>query len=370
MDMQNKTSSVSAYFSEMEDFRIDRKKQHLLTDIITIAIAAALCGSNSYDDIEDFAVVREDWFKTFLELPNGIPSHDTFNRVFANMDPAKFEQCFRNWVDAVLASHKEQLISIDGKTIRGAKSHGIKSPIHMVSAWANDSNMVLGQVRVSEKSNEITAIPELLNSLFIKGSLISIDAMGCQEDIAACIIKGKGDYLLAVKNNQSGLFENIGDSFRFLKPVSYDENMDIGHGRIETRKCTVMTDLAHIDEPERWKHLSVLVKMECERCFKATGIIEKATRYYIGSKLADAAFYQQNIRDHWAIENKLHWVLDVDFQEDADRKRNKNAAQNFSLINKVAINILKNDQTRNISIRRKKNIAAWDLKYLLKLLNF
>lgn len=370
MDINGKTSTVFAYFSEMDDFRIDRKKQHLLLDIITIGIAATLCGCTSYDDMEDFALVREDWFKTFLALPGGIPSHDTINRVFAGMDPHKFEQCFRNWVDAVLSEHKGQLISIDGKTIRGAKSHGIKSPIHMVSAWANDSNMVLGQIKVHEKSNEITAIPELLNSLFIKGSLVSIDAMGCQEDIAGCIIKGEGDYLLAVKNNQHSLFENIVDSFRFLKPASYDEDIDIGHGRIETRKCTVITDLAHIDEPLRWKGLSVLIKMESERCFKTTGVVEKAVRYYIGSKTADAGFYQRNIRGHWAIENKLHWVLDVDFQEDADRKRNKNAAQNVSLMNKVAINILKNDQTKNISIRRKKNIAAWDLNYLMLLLNF
>ncbi len=370
MDTKNNTNTIFAYFSEMQDFRIDRKKQHLLTDIITITIAATLCGSNSYDDIEDFAVVREDWFKTFLELPNGIPSHDTFNRVFANMDPVKFEQCFRNWVGAVLEGHQGQLISIDGKTIRGAKSHGRKSPIHMVSAWANGSNMVLGQVKVSEKSNEITAIPELLKSLFIKGNIISIDAMGCQGAIAECIIDGKGDYLLAVKNNQHTLFENLEDSFRFLHKASYDETIDAGHGRIETRKCTVITDLAHIEEPHRWKGLRVLSKLESERCFKATGKTEKATRYYIASKVAGAEFYQQNIRGHWAIENKLHWTLDVAFQEDADRKRNKNAAQNFSLINKVAINILKNDQTKSISIRRKKNIAARDLKYLLMLMNF
>ena len=370
MDTKNDNNTLLPYFSEMHDFRINRKKQHLLTDIITITIAATLCGCNSYDDIEDFALVREEWFRTFLELPNGIPSHDTINRVFANMDPVKFEQCFRNWVDAILEDHQGQLISIDGKTIRGAKNHGIKSPVHMVSAWANDSNMVLGQVKVSEKSNEITAIPELLKSLLIKGNIISIDAMGCQEDIAECIIDGKGDYLLAVKNNQHTLFENIEDSFRFLKTAGYDETIDTGHGRIETRKCTVITDLAHIEEPDRWKNLRVLIKLESERCFKATGKIEKAIRYYIASKVAGADFYQQNIRGHWAIENKLHWTLDVVFQEDADRKRNKNAAQNFSLINKVAINILKNDQTKSISIRRKKNIAAWDLKYLQLLLKF
>ncbi len=370
MDTKNDNSTVFSYFSEMEDFRINRKKQHLLTDIITLTIAAVLSGMKSYDEIEDFGLVREDWLRTFLVLPNGIPSHDTINRVFAHMDPVKFEACFRNWVESILESNPGGLISIDGKTIRGAKNHGIKSPIHMVSAWVSDSNIVLGQVRVNDKSNEITAIPELLKGLFIKGSLISIDAMGCQEDIAQCIVKGKGDYLLAVKNNQQSLFENIEDSFRFLKPASYDEDIDIGHGRIETRKCTVITDLVHIEVPERWKNLNVLIKMESERCFKASGKTEKSIRYYIGSKPGNASFYQQNIRGHWEIENKLHWTLDVAFQEDADRKRNKNAAQNFSLANKVAINILKTDQTKKISIRRKMNIAALDLKYLLTLLKF
>ncbi len=370
MDTKDNNSTIFSYFSEMQDFRINRKKQHLLTDIITITIAAVLSGMKSYDEIEDFGLAREAWLRTFLELPNGIPSHDTINRVFSHMDPVKFEACFRNWVDSILESHAGQLISIDGKTIRGAKNHGIKSPVHMVSAWASASNIVLGQVKVDEKSNEITAIPELLKSLFIKGSLISIDAMGCQEDIAECIVNEKGDYLLAVKNNQHSLYENIEDSFRFLKTASHDEDIDIGHGRIETRKCTVITDLTHIEAPERWKNLNVLIKMESERCFKASGKTEKSIRYYIGSKPANASFYQQNIRGHWEIENKLHWTLDIDFQEDADRKRNKNAAQNFSLANKVAINILKNDQTKNISIRRKMNIAALDLNYLLSLLKF
>jgi predicted transposase YbfD/YdcC len=286
------------------------------------------------------------------------------------MDPVKFESCFRNWVGSLLGSTAAGLISIDGKTIRGAKNHGLKSPVHMVSAWAGEHNMVLGQIRVNEKTNEITAIPELLKSLFIKGSLISIDAMGCQEDIAECIVNEKGDYLLAVKNNQASLYQNIEDSFRFLKAESCDEDIDIGHGRIETRKCTVITNLSHIEAPKRWKNLNVLIKMENERCFKASGKTEKSVRYYIGSKPGDASFYQQNIRRHWEIENKLHWALDIDFREDDDRKRNKNSAQNFSLANKLALNILKNDQTKNISIRRKMNIAALDLKYLLVLMKF
>lgn len=368
--MKRNINSIFPYFSEMKDFRINRKKKHLLTDIITITIAASLCGCQGYDEIADFAEIKKEWFKKFLELPNGIPSHDTINRVFAGMDPIKFEQCFRNWVDSILQSHPGQLISIDGKTIRGAKSHGVKSPVHMVSAWANDSNLVLGQVKVSEKSNEITAIPELLNALFIKGSLISIDAMGCQQDIAECIIAGEADYLLAVKNNQPTLFQNTEDSFRFLKTADFDEHIDIGHGRIETRKCTVITDMAHIEQPEKWKNLRVLIRMESERYFKATGKTETATRYYIGSKEAGAQFYQHNIRSHWGIENQLHWSLDVIFQEDADRKRRLNAAQNASLVKKVTLNILKNDQSKNVSIRRKRHMAAADPEYLSMLMNF
>lgn len=370
MDIQNKANTILPYFSEMHDFRLNRKKQHLLTDIITIAIAAVLCGMKTYDDIEDFGEVRHEWLKTFLELPNGIPSHDTFNRVFSMMDPLKFEACFRKWINSHFEDPVEQLINIDGKTIRGAKSHSVKSPIHMVSAWANESNMVLGQLKVSEKSNEITAIPELLNSLFIKGCLISIDAMGCQQDIATCIVKAKGDYILAVKNNQPTLYQNIEDSFRFLKTASVDENTDIGHGRIEKRKCTVITDLAHIEQPDKWEKVHALVKVESERSFKAGGKTETSIRYYIASKAADAAFYQKNIRAHWAIENKLHWILDVVFQEDASRKRTKHAAQNFSLINKVALTILNEDQTHNCSLRRKKNRAAFDSSYLKKLLKF
>lgn len=354
----------------MEDFRINRKKQHLLIDIISIAIAATLTGCEGYDEIEDFGNENMDWFSSFLLLPNGIPSHDTFNRVFSKMNPLKFEQCFRNWVNQVLEMHKSQLISIDGKTIRGAKSNGIKSPIHMVSAWASDSNMVLGQIKVNEKSNEITAIPELLNSLFIKDCIVSIDAMGCQENIAKTIIENKGDYLLAVKNNQAKLYQNMEDSFRFLKIADSNQNDNVDHGRVETRKCSIITDLSHLEEPEKWENIKALIKIESERYIKSSGESEMSIRYYIASKDANAEFYNTNIRNHWGIENKLHWTLDVVFQEDSSRKRVENAAQNFSLINKVALNILKNDKTKTCSIKRKQRFALMNLDYLKILMNF
>lgn len=363
-------NTIIDYFGEMEDFRINRQKRHSLIDIITIAIAATLCGCEGYEEIEDFGQVRIDWLKSFLELPNGIPSHDTFNRVFALMNPQKFETCFRNWVMAILESPKAPLISIDGKTIRGAKSGGIKSPIHMVSAWMIESNVVLGQVKVSEKSNEITAIPELIKGLFIKDCIVSIDAMGCQEEIAKIIIGEGGDYVLSVKDNQPTLHKNMLDSFRFFTHDHVHASLDIGHGRVEKRKCTVMTNLGHIEQLAKWKNLTTLIKIESERYFKVSGKTETATRYYIASKAETASFYEEKIRSHWGIENKLHWTLDVVFQEDADRKRRKNAAQNFSLINKVALNIIKNDKTKTCSMKRKRKIAAMDISYLQTLMNF
>ncbi|TAE37680.1 MAG: ISAs1 family transposase [Sphingobacteriales bacterium] len=248
--MKKDKNSIIRHFSEMKDFRMNRKRLYPLIEIITIAIAATLCGAESYEEIEDFGLERVAWLKTFLELSNGFPSHDTSNRVFALMDPEKFEMCFRSWVKAVLDSPNKGLICIDGKTIRGAKTGGIKSPIHMVSAWLSEENIVLGQVKVSEKSNEIIAIPELIKGLFIKDCIISVDAMGCRQDIAKCILAEGGDYVLAVKNNQPTLYQNIEDSFRFYKPIDFYESTDTGHGIIE-KKCSIITDLSHIEQPEK-----------------------------------------------------------------------------------------------------------------------
>ncbi len=362
--MEKDKNSIITHFSEMKDFRISRKRLYPLIEIITIAIAGTLCGAESYEEIEDFGLERIAWLQTFLDLPNGIPSHDTFNRVFALMDLLKFEICFRAWINAVLDSPNKGLISIDGKTIRGAKTGGIKSPIHMVSAWLSERNVVLGQVKVSEKSNEITAIPELIKGMFIKDCIISVDAMGCQQDIAKCILAEGGDYVLAVKNNQPTLYQNIEDSFRFYQPNDVYEATDTGHGRVEKRKCSIITNLGHLEQPEKWESIKMLVKIESERYFKLNNNSETAIRYYIVSKAETASFYERKIRSHWGIENNLHWSLDVVFQEDASRKRYKNAAQNFSLINKVALNIVKNDKTKTCSLKRKRRIAAMNLDYL------
>jgi predicted transposase YbfD/YdcC len=319
----------------------------------------------------EFASSKEEFLRKFLKLENGIPSEDTINRVFSSIDSSQFETCFIEWVNSISSLSKGQVIAIDGKTLRGAKSHGKKSPVHMVSAWASQNNLVLGQVKVNEKSNEITAIPELLEILFIEGNIITIDAMGTQTDIADKIIEKQANYILAVKENQKQLLEEIKDEFKFSKNIETDVNVDYGHGRIETRKCSVISEFQFIDNSNnKWNKLTQIVKIESIREFKNSDKSdEKATRYYITSLVDQAVEYQKNIRSHWGVENKLHWTLDVAFSEDASRKRNNNAAQNYSILLKIALNLLKNEKTEKQGIAGKRLKAGWNQEYLLKVLN-
>jgi predicted transposase YbfD/YdcC len=261
-------------------------------------------------------------------------------------------------------------VAIDGKTIRGAKTGGKSSPIHMVSAWASDNNLVLGQIKTDEKSNEITAIPKLLDVLSLEGTIVTIDAIGCQQAIAKKIIDQRGDYILSVKENQEQLLEDIEDEFRFGKNIQHHLWEDLGHGRIETRRCSVITDFQFIEPTTKWKHLKSVVKIESTREFKNSDKpIENAVRYYISSVKTDAQDFQKAIRSHWTIENKLHWTLDVAFGEDASRKRKANAAQNFSILNKIALNLLKKDKTTKIGVKSRRLKTAWSNQYLLKILN-
>ena len=366
----NTNNKLLTIFSQIDDPRRDLGKQHQLNDLLLIGIISVICGANSWNEMEQYGHEKEDFLKTFLVLENGIPSHDTFNRVFSAINPKQFEQCFINWVQELANLNDKEVVAIDGKTIRGAKSHGKKSPIHMVSAWASEQNMVLGQVKTDEKSNEITAIPALLKVLCLKNTVITIDAMGCQESIAKDIIDKEADYILAVKENQKQLYQNIQDEFRFAKHIeqSTDENLD--HGRIETRTCSVLSDFQFITSNNRWEELKCVIKVESTREFKnADKPTETATRYYISSLKAKAEDYQKAIRSHWGIENKLHWVLDVAFSEDASRKRTGNAAQNFSILLKIALNLLKNDKSVKIGMKGKRLKAAWSNSYLLKILN-
>ncbi|MCF7567492.1 ISAs1 family transposase [Sabulilitoribacter arenilitoris] len=364
------TNKLRTIFGQIPDFRRSHKQLYDLESILLIGIISVICGAELWNEMEDYACAKEEFLRTFLELPNGIPSHDTFNRVFSNINSNEFETCFIEWVSILAQLNPKEIIAIDGKTIRGAKSNGKKSPVHMVSAWANDNNVVLEQVKVSEKSNEITAIPKLLEVLSIEDTIVTIDAMGCQREIATKIIDKKADYILAVKENQAQLYQDLEDEFRFGKHILTHLSNELDHGRIETRICSIITDFKFTEDNNKWKNLTTLIKIESTREFKNSDkSIEKATRYYISSLYANPEDFQKAIRSHWGIENKLHWTLDVAFSEDASRKRVGNASQNFSILNKIALNLLKNEKSSKVGVKSRRLKAGWDNHYLIKVLN-
>lgn len=353
----------------MDDPRSDINKLHQLDDILLIGIISVICAADTWKDMETYARAKGDFLRSFLDLPNGTPSDDTFNRVFSSIDPEQFGACFMDWVSGLVDLTGGEIIPIDGKTLRGARSNGKKSPFHMVSAWASKNNMVLGQVKVSEKSNEITAIPKLLELIAIKGCVVTIDAMGCQQDIAENIIGHEADYILAVKENQKQLYQDIRDEFRFGKDVDIDLHQDLGHGRIETRTCSVINDFKFVEKHGKWIGLKSIIKIDSTREFKNSDRPkENAVRYYISSLETDAKALQKMVRLHWGIENKLHWVLDVAFSEDASRKRAGNAAQNFAVLSKIALNLLRTDKQTGQGIKGKRLKAAYDNSYLLKII--
>lgn len=322
-------ANLRSYISLMKDPRINRKKLHQLEDIVFITIAAVLSGAESWNDIELYGNQKKDWLSSFLALPNGIPSHDTFNRFFGALDPMEFEKCFSEWVQSLAKIYPGDVVAIDGKTIRGSRGRGFHSAAHIVSAWSQNNQMILGQIKVDQKSNEITAIPVLLDSLLLEGSIVTIDAMGCQKEIARKIRTKRAEYILAVKENQSELLDDILDSFKMLPSDQTVDHLDFGHGRIENRTCSIITDLSLIEKPQSWKSLSTIIRIESQRYIKSTGVTQSQTRYYISSLDASAEVFQKAIRSHWSIENNLHWSLDVIFNEDANRKRARNAAFNF-----------------------------------------
>ncbi len=293
---------IMEHFKTLADPRMDRKKLHQLQDIIFITIAAVICGSNDWEDIEEYGELNYEWLKTVLELPNGIPSHDTFNRVFSLLDPEALRQCFIEWVQTVAQISEGRIISIDGKRMCNSGEGGSKAIIHMVSAWSNANNMVLAQQKVNDKSNEITAIPALLQILDVKGCTITIDAMGCQQDIAATIIKKQADYILAVKGNQGHLHDDIKEAFEQEKEIETDIQLSAGHGRIEKRTCSIITNTEWICKKDKWEGLQTLIRIQSERTQKATGASETQTRYYIASGKAGAAFFNNAVREHWGIE--------------------------------------------------------------------
>ena len=361
------------YFAGMDDFRQLGKVKHKLVNIIAITIAAVICGCEDWYEIEDFGRQKESWLKTFLELPNGVPGHDTYRRFFMKVNPKKLEQCFIEWIKAVCDIAEGRIISIDGKCLRGSKGDN-PSFVHMVSAWCNTNKMVLAQEKVDDKSNEITAIPALLNILVLKGCLVTIDAMGCQRSIAEKIVEAQGDYLLSVKGNQEVLLDDITEAFNHGKIEDEYTEKEVDHGRVESRTTRVITDLSWICNKEDWKKLVCIIMVFATRYNKKTGAEEQSVRYYISSKTANAKYFHQAVRSHWGIENQLHWCMDVIFGEDKSKKQAEDSPQNFSLINKVALNMIRNykpDEARGskkISMKRKRKMANRDNDYLLDIL--
>lgn len=335
-----------------------------------LVFSAVLCGANDWNEIEDFGWEQLEWLRTIGKFNNKIPSHDTLNRVFSAIDPDEFGSCFSQWISKARQATKHEVVAIDGKRI--CNSHwgtDTKTAIHMVSAFATENGLCLGQVSTHTKSNEITAIPTLLSLLELKDCIVTIDAMGCQTKIASKILNSGADYILAVKGNQPALEEGILDTLRFEKAIDVNEHLDFGHGRIETRKCSVYDNLKHIEHCGHWEQLKTIIKIDATRTIKATGKTTNETRYYISNIEAKAEMFNYWIRNHWRIENNLHWNLDVIFGEDYSRKRQGNAAQNFNTVLKIALSMLTKDLSWNASNKRKRNKAALNIKYREKLMN-
>lgn len=363
------------HFSLLEDCRDPTKIHHSLIEVVTIAITAVLCGADGWTEIEEFGKSNEGWFRKFLKLENGIPSHDTFGRVFSLISPAAFQERFRAWVESVREVYEgEEIVAIDGKSLR--RSHNRKrglGPLHMVSAWAVNSRIVLGQRATEAKSNEITAIPELLDTLMLRGCIVTIDAMGCQKAIAEKIVAQGGDYVLALKGNQGALAEQVEEAFIDADTRNYEgldsdyyETVERGHGRRETRRYWTLGQLDGIDQKEQWEKLNVVGMVQSIR--EQGGHTSSEYRYYIGSIGNDAQRFAKAVRGHWGVENDLHWSLDISFREDESRIRERQAAENFTVLRHIALARLKHETTLKRGIKTKRLKAGWDEAYRAKLL--
>ena len=351
-------------FSKLKDPRVERTKKHLFLEVIGLALFATLAGAQCFTEIEDFCKHHRQWLKNYFQLPSGIPSHDTFSRIFSAMDPATFQACFAQWIRSVIELFPENVVPIDGKSIRASRRANLKA-LHIVSAFSCANGISLGQMLVDKKTNEITVIPELLKKLCIEGAIITLDAMGCQREIAAEIIEQSADYILRVKENQGGLLEEIQDFFKIAEKTNYknishyiaNDEVNNDHGRIENRKCIVLPLMYFMTLKLKWKGLQSIVLIISERETHEEKTVEY--RYYISSlNPQEPQRILSSIRAHWLIENQLHWLLDVAYREDQSRIRDENAALNMAWLKKTALGLLKRATNITGSIRRKQ-LALW-----------
>ena len=367
--------TIADHFAKIEDPRVERTRQHKLIDIITIAICAVICGAEGWTDIETYGLAKYSFLKQFLELPNSIPSHDTFSRVFARLNPQQFQQCFLNWMRVINKMTSGEVIAIDGKSLRHSydKEAGLNA-IHMVSAWATENRLVLGQVKVNEKSNEITAIPELIKVLELSGCIVTIDAMGCQKEIVKLIAEQDADYIITLKKNQGSLYKNVDQLFTQAIRTGFQglrhsahHTREQAHGREEVRHYLMLTDVQErVDPTHKWSKLKSIGLVESVRTLDGKTTVE--TRYYISSLSNNAELFGQSVRGHWGIENSLHWILDVALNEDGCRIRKDNAPENFAVLRHVAVNLLGQEKTSKRGIKNKQFRAAMDNEYLTKIL--
>jgi predicted transposase YbfD/YdcC len=369
LNAENAPRSLVEHFSAIDDPRDPGKSRHKPIDILVIAMAAVICGSDDWVAVAEFGCVKEAWLRKFLELPNGIPSHDTFGRVFARLAPARLEECFRAWVATLGRVLAEEIVAIDGKSLRRSHKRGAGlGPLHMVSAWACAQQVVLGQVATEAKSNEIEAIPRLLDLPILNGCIVTIDAMGCQTKIVEKIVAGGGDYLLSLKGNQETLAAEVEEAFIDADAKDFAgldsqvfETVERGHGRIETRRYRTLGHLDGVSRAPLWKAMNMIGMVESRR--EIAGKVSEEIRFYIGSIGTDAQRFARAARGHWGIENKLHWSLDVAFREDESRVRDRQAAENFSVLRHIALNRLKNDKHFKVGIKNKRLCAAWNDAY-------
>lgn len=364
-------------FANLTDPRVERTKKHLLIDIIGLAICGILSGAETWEEIEDFSIEHEEWFRKFLSLPNGIPSEDTFSRVFSALDPQTFQSCCMDWLKRIMNLISEDVIAIDGKSLRGSKRiNACKKALHIVNAWSCANKVCLGQLKIADKSNEISAVPELLKLLYIKGAIVTLDAMGAQEETVKQICEAGADYVITLKGNQGSLHETVKDSFamndagnKAVSACRVDDGIIASHGRIEQRFIEVMgTEKLRKLIDDRWKNLKSIARITYVRT-EATGEIITEKRYFITSILPhEASKILSAARQHWQIESALHWSLDVTFNEDDCRIRNENAAVNFSWLRKFALGLLKNESSFKASIRRKQRKVCTNIDYLAQIM--
>ena len=368
---------LGEHFGNLDDPRRKQGQRHQLLDIIAMTICAVIGGAEGWNDVELFAKSKYEWLRRFLELPNGVPCSDTLSRVFARIGPEQFRGCFMGWVRSVNRLTQGQVIALDGKTLRRSHDRNSgKEAIHLVSAWASGNSLVLGQTKVDGKSNEITAIPQLLKVLDVSGCIVTIDAMGCQKKIAQQILSGEADYVLAVKESQGRLLEDVKDLFSCGRRTGYEgmnhdflQTVDKGHGRIETRRCWTIDDpeqLSWLETRLDWPGLRSVGMVESQRRIGERESLE--SRYYISSLDSDAKRLLQATRSHWGIENRVHWVLDLSLREDESRVRAGHYAENLAIVRHMSLNLLRKDRTSKTSIKARRKLAGWDNEYLLTIL--